>query len=86
MSNVEEKIQIIAQMLEEYKKEIKDLKEKLTPTTRPKFMDEREQQVDLQVEMMEKQAEKVTQLFNRTMQLWTILEENDRVQQTNKRR
>jgi hypothetical protein len=62
MSNAEEQIQIITQMLEDYKKEIEELKEKLTPTTPPEVMAEREQQAALQVEMMEKEAEKVTQL------------------------
>jgi predicted nucleic acid-binding Zn-ribbon protein len=33
MSSVEEHIQIIMQMLEDYKKEIEELKENLTPTT-----------------------------------------------------
>jgi hypothetical protein len=81
MSSVEEHIQIIAQMLEDYKKEIEELKEKLTPTTPPEVIAEREQQAALQVEMMEKEAKKVTKLFDRTMQLWTMLEEDDRVQQ-----
>jgi hypothetical protein len=31
-------------MLKEYKKDIEDIKEKLTPTTPTKVMDEREQQ------------------------------------------
>jgi hypothetical protein len=80
-SNVEEQIQIIAQTLEDYKKEIEDLKEKLTPTTPPEVTAEREQQATLQVEIMENEAQKVTQLFDRTAQLWTTLEEDDRVQQ-----
>jgi DNA repair exonuclease SbcCD ATPase subunit len=80
-SNAEEHIQIIVQMLEDYKKEIEDLKENLTPTTPPEVTAEREQHASLQVEMMEKEAKKVTQLFDRTAQLWTTLEEDDRVQQ-----
>jgi hypothetical protein len=79
--NAEENIQIIAQMLEDYNKEIEELKEKLTPTTPPEVMAEREQREALQVEMMEKESEKVTQLFDRTTQLWKLLEEDDRVQQ-----
>jgi hypothetical protein len=67
-------------MLEDYKKEIEELKQKLTPTTPPKFMSEREQQETLQVEMMEKEVEKVTQLFDGTVQLWTMLEEDYRIQ------
>jgi hypothetical protein len=54
------------QTLEDYKKEIEELKEKLTPTTPPEVTAEREQKVSLQVEMMEKEDEKVTQLFDKT--------------------
>jgi len=38
-----------------------------------------EQQVALQVEMMEKEGKKVTNYFYKTIQLWTTLEEDDRV-------
>jgi predicted nucleic acid-binding Zn-ribbon protein len=44
MRNSEEQIQIIAQTIEDYKKEIEELKEKLTQTTPPEVMAEREQQ------------------------------------------
>jgi hypothetical protein len=54
--NVEEHIQIIVWTLEDYKKDIEELKEKLTPTTPPKVTTEREQQVALQVSMMEKES------------------------------
>jgi predicted nucleic acid-binding Zn-ribbon protein len=66
MNNAEEQIQIIAQTLEDYKKDIEELKENLTPTTPPKVTDEREQQTTLQVAMLEKEAEKVIQRFDRT--------------------
>jgi hypothetical protein len=56
-------------MLEDYKKEIEELKEKLTPTTPPKVTAQREQQETLQVEMMEKEAKKGTKLFDRTAKL-----------------
>jgi hypothetical protein len=46
MSSAEEHIQIITQMLEDYKKEIEELKEKLTPTTPPEVTAEREQQAN----------------------------------------
>jgi hypothetical protein len=54
MRNAKEQIQIIAQTLEDYKKEIEELKENLIPNTPPKVTAEREQQVSLQVEMMKK--------------------------------
>jgi hypothetical protein len=43
VSSVEEHIQIIMQMLEDYKKDIEELKENLTPSTPPKVTTEREQ-------------------------------------------
>jgi uncharacterized protein YdcH (DUF465 family) len=33
------------------------------------------------VEVMQKEDERVTQLFNKTAQLWTMLEEDDMIQQ-----
>jgi FtsZ-binding cell division protein ZapB len=49
MSNVEEKIQIIVHTLKNYKKDIKELKEKLTSTIPLEVLAEREQQESLQV-------------------------------------
>jgi hypothetical protein len=66
MSNAEENIQIITQMLEGYTKEIKELKEKLTPTTPPEVTAEREQKASLQIEMIEREAKKVTESFDKT--------------------
>jgi hypothetical protein len=81
MSSVEEHIHIIASMLEYYKKYIKELKENLTPSTPPEVTAEREQQEALQVEMMERESKKVTEIFDRTAQLWMMLEEDGMVQQ-----
>jgi hypothetical protein len=68
-------------MLKGYKKEIEELREKLTPTTPSEVTTEREQQESLQVEMVDREAKKVTELFERTTQLWKMLEEDYRVQQ-----
>jgi hypothetical protein len=81
MRNTEEHIQIIMQTLEGYRKEIEELKEKLTPTTPPEVTAEREQQETLQIEMIEREAKEVTKHFDRTTHLWTTLEEDERVQQ-----
>jgi DNA-directed RNA polymerase specialized sigma54-like protein len=62
MSNAKEQIQIIVQTLEDYKKEIEDLKEKLTPTTPPEVTVRKGTTEALQVEIMENEAQKVTQL------------------------
>jgi hypothetical protein len=60
MSSVEEQIQIITHTLEDYKKDIEELKENLRPSTPPEVIVEREQQASLQVEMIEKEDKKVT--------------------------
>jgi hypothetical protein len=57
------------------------MKEKLTPTAPLEVVYEREQKETLQVEVMQKEYERVTQLFDNTAHLWTMLEEDDRVQQ-----
>jgi hypothetical protein len=49
------------------------------------FLDEREQHAFLQVEVMYKEVEKVTRLFDKTAQLWTMLEEDDRILQLDKK-
>jgi hypothetical protein len=81
MRNVKEKIQIIEQTLKNYKKEVKELNEKLAPTSSSKVLAEREQQEALQVEVLQKEVGRVIQLFENTTQLCTTLEENDRIQQ-----
>jgi hypothetical protein len=69
MSNAEEKIQIITQTLKNYKKEIEELKERITSTTPLEFLVEREHQESLQVEVMQKEADRVIQLFDKIAQL-----------------
>jgi len=81
VSSVEEHIQIIAQILKYYKKEIKELKEKLTTTTPPEVIAERENHATLEIEIIEREAKKVKKKFDRTMQLWTMLEEDEKFQQ-----
>jgi hypothetical protein len=60
-------------------KEIEEIKEKLTPTNPPEVTDEREQQVALQIEMIEREDKNITKCFDRIVQRWMTLEEDERV-------
>jgi hypothetical protein len=79
--SVEEKINMISQTIDRYKQEIEELKERLNPTNPLEVQEQREQQSALQIVEMEKEAREVEELFDRTTQIWTILEEDEKVQQ-----
>jgi DNA repair exonuclease SbcCD ATPase subunit len=79
--SAEEKINLISQTIDQYKQEIEELKERLNPMTPPEVREQREQESSLQITEMEKEARKVEELFDRTTQIWTILEEDEKVQQ-----
>jgi hypothetical protein len=57
------------------------LKEKLNPMTPPEVREKREQQTTFQIDEMEREAKEVAELFDRTAQIWTTLEEDEKVQQ-----
>jgi archaellum component FlaC len=78
--NAEEKINMISQTIDRYKKEIEELKERLNPTNPLEVREQREQQYALQITEMEKEAREVDEFFDRTTQIWTILEEDEQVQ------
>jgi hypothetical protein len=79
--SAEEKINLIAQTIDQYRQEIEELKERLNPMTPPEVREKRKQEVALQMVEMEKQASAVEELFDRATQLWTMLEEDEQVQQ-----
>jgi hypothetical protein len=81
VSNVEEHIQIIAEILKYYKKEIEELKEKLTTTTPPEVIAEREKHATLEIEIIEREAKKVKKNLTGPRKLWTMLEEDEKFQQ-----
>jgi predicted nucleic acid-binding Zn-ribbon protein len=81
LSSAEEQIQVIVQTLEEYRQEIEDLKENINPTTLLEVQEWREQQYTLHIVEMEKEVREVADFFNRTVQIWTILEEDEKFQQ-----
>jgi hypothetical protein len=57
------------------------MKEKINPTTPLEFREQREQKISLQIEEMAREAKEVVELFDRTTQIWTTLEEDEKVQQ-----
>jgi predicted nucleic acid-binding Zn-ribbon protein len=59
-SSAEEKINLIVQTIDQYRQEIKDLKEKLNPTTPPKVREKRKTKAALQLVEMEKQVNTTT--------------------------
>jgi len=72
---------MISQTIEKYKQEIEELKYRLNPMTPPEVQEQREQQSALQIVDMEKEARAVEELFDRAVHIWTILEEDEKVQQ-----
>jgi hypothetical protein len=83
--NTEEKIKRIAQMMEGYKQEIVELVGKLTPTTPPEVRSEREQQETEQTDSIALEVKEIAELYERTTQIWTSLEEDEGIQQLDQR-
>jgi chromosome segregation ATPase len=81
--NTKEKISLISKTIDQYKQELEELKEKerINPMTPPEVREKRKQEVAIQIAEMEKQASAVEELFDRATQLWTALEEDEKVQQ-----
>jgi hypothetical protein len=59
----EEKINLIAQTIDQYKQEIEELKERLNPTTPPEVREKRKQEFALQIDEMENQAKAAEELL-----------------------
>jgi hypothetical protein len=83
--NAEEKLKKIAQMMEEYKQEIVELVGKITPTTPPEVRSEREQQATEQAYLLALEVKEITELYERTTQIWTSLAEDERIQKLEQR-
>jgi hypothetical protein len=79
--NAEEKLNKIAQRMEEYKHEIVELVGKLTPTTPPEVKLEREQQEIEKADFLALEVKEITELYERIVQLWTSLAEYEGIQQ-----
>jgi hypothetical protein len=83
--NAEEKIKRIAQTMEGYKQEIVELVGKLTPTTPPEVRSEREQQETEQIDSIALEVKEIAELYERTTQIWTSLEEDEGIQKLDQR-
>jgi predicted nucleic acid-binding Zn-ribbon protein len=79
-----EKIDQIAQEIDQYQKEIENLREQLTPTTPPAVKEKRKQEAVEQLQEIERQVSTTTDLFENATQLWTKLEEDQQVQRWDK--
>jgi hypothetical protein len=55
--------------------------EKLTPTTPPKVRDQREQEATVHIDSIVQEAKEVEELYEKTSQMWTSMEEDEKIQQ-----
>jgi hypothetical protein len=80
-TSAEEKLKLISQTIEHYRQDIEELKENMTPTTPPEVREKRKQEASLQLAELEKHVSTTEELFDRVVQLWTVLDEDEQVQQ-----
>jgi hypothetical protein len=73
------------QEINQYQQEIENLHEQLTPTTPPEVREQRKHEATKQIHEIERQVNVVVDLFNKEAQLWTKLEEDQQVQQWDKK-
>jgi hypothetical protein len=74
-----QKIDHIVQTIDQYRQEIENLKEQLSPMTPSKVKEQKRQEVARQMDEMEIQVSADMDLFDREVQLWTVLEEDEQV-------
>jgi len=77
--SVEKKLNLIAQTVNLYRKEIEEIKEKENPTTPPEVREQMKQEVSLQIDEMEKQVSTIVVLFDQATLLWKTLEDEEQV-------
>jgi archaellum component FlaC len=75
-----EKIDQIAQAIDQYQKEIENLRDQIRPTNPPAVKEQRKQEATTQLQEIEKQVSTIADLFEKAAQLWTRLEEDPQVQ------
>jgi hypothetical protein len=76
---MEGKIEKIAQTMEDYKSHIKDLMALLQPSTPPEVIMQREQEVTGHKESIVHSIQEITELYDRSAQLWTNLHEDEKL-------
>jgi hypothetical protein len=79
-----EKIDQIAQEIDQYQKKIETLHGQIRPTTPPPVKEKRKQEAEMQLQELEKQISMAANLLDKEKQLWTRLEEDPQVQHWDK--
>jgi hypothetical protein len=79
--SVQEKMQKIAQTMQHYKDQIKELEERAVPTTPPEIRVQREQDVIASAENIVQNIHRLTKLLEKSAQLWTQLLEDGSLQE-----
>jgi hypothetical protein len=69
--------------MEKYQHEITDLMETLTPTTPTKVKYQREKEANVHIDGIAHEAKVVEELYYKSAQMWTIVEEDEKIQQLN---
>jgi hypothetical protein len=77
----EEKMRKIAQMLQQYKDQIKELEEHAVPTTPPDVRTQREQDTTTSAENITQNIQRMTEMLEKSAQLWTQLLEDRSLQE-----
>jgi hypothetical protein len=72
--------------MEKYQQEITELTEKLTPTTPPEVRDQREQEATAHIDSIAQEAKAVEELYDKTAQMWTNMEEDKKIQQLDQKK
>jgi archaellum component FlaC len=71
-----EKINQIAQAIDQYQKDIETLSGQVRPTTPPAVKEQRKQEATMQLQELEKQVSMAADLLDKEVQLWTRMEED----------
>jgi hypothetical protein len=74
-------MQNIVQTLQHYKDQIKELEERTVPTTPPEIRAQREQDATTSVENITHNIHRMTELLEKSAQLWTQLLEDRSLQE-----
>jgi hypothetical protein len=81
----EEKLRRIEKTIQHYKEKIKELEEHVTPTTPPEVRVQREQEATTTAEDIDRSIQRVTDLLEKSAQLWTHLLEDGSLQELQER-
>jgi hypothetical protein len=72
--------------MEAYRAHIAELMDLLVPTTPPEVRTQREKEVTSHMESIVLIIQEITELYNKSVQLWTNLQEDGKLQELDKKR